>query len=33
VDRVIVVDGRTNEERIFFFSVDNPSTVKRKPNR
>jgi len=28
VDRVVVVDGRTNEERIIFFSVDNPSTIR-----
>jgi hypothetical protein len=29
VDRVAVVDGRTNEERILFFSVDNPSTIHK----
>jgi hypothetical protein len=29
VDRVVVVDGRTNEERIIFFSVDNPATIRR----
>ena len=30
VDRVVVVDGRTNEERTIFFSVSDPSTIKRK---
>jgi len=30
VDRVVVVDGRANEERIIFFSVDNPASVKRR---
>jgi hypothetical protein len=29
VDRVVVVDGRTNEERIIFFSVDNRATIRR----
>lgn len=29
VDRVVVVDSRTNEERTMFFSVDNPTTVRR----
>jgi len=29
VDRVVVVDGLTKEERIIFFSVDNPSTIRR----
>ena len=27
VDRVVVVDGRTNDERVIFFSVDNPRTI------
>lgn len=30
VDRVVVVDGRTSEERVIFFSVANPTTIKRK---
>ena len=29
VDRVVLVDGRTNEERVIFFSVDNPATIHR----
>src|SRR5262245_15628328 len=29
VDRVIVVDDRTNEERVILFSVDNPTTIGR----
>ena len=29
VDRVVVVDGRTSEERVIFFSVDNPTTIRR----
>ena len=29
VDRVGVVDGRTNEEQVIFFSVDNPATIRR----
>jgi hypothetical protein len=34
MDRVVVVDGgSTNEERVLFFSVDNPSSIKRNPNR
>jgi len=33
MDRVVVVDGGTNEERVLFFSVDNPSSIKRNPNR
>jgi hypothetical protein len=30
VDRMVVADGRTNEERVIFFSVVNPMTMKRK---
>jgi hypothetical protein len=30
VDRVVVIDGRANEERVIFFSVANPTTIKRK---
>jgi hypothetical protein len=30
VDRVVVVVGRTNEERVMFFSVDDPKTIKRR---
>lgn len=30
VDRVVVVDRATNEERVMFFSVDNPASIKRK---
>jgi len=29
VDRVVVVDGLTKEERTMFFSVDDPSTIQR----
>lgn len=29
MDRVVVVDGRANEERIIFFSVDNPTTIRK----
>ena len=29
VDRVVVVDGRTNEERVIFFSVDSPAIIRR----
>ena len=29
VDRIVVVDPRTNEERTLFFSVDNPTTIHR----
>lgn len=29
VDRVVVVDGVTREERVIFFSVDNPTTIRR----
>jgi hypothetical protein len=30
VDRMVVVDGRANEERVIFFSVADPTTTKRK---
>ena len=30
VERVVLVDRRTNEERMMFFSVDNPGTIKRR---
>jgi hypothetical protein len=29
VDRMVVVDGRTNEEKTLFFSVDSPTTIRR----
>jgi len=29
VDRMVVVDGGTNEERVIFFSVENPTTIRR----
>jgi hypothetical protein len=31
VDRIVVVAAGTTEERVIFFSVDNPTSVKRKP--
>jgi hypothetical protein len=31
IDRIVLVAAGTDEERVIFFSVENPTTIKRKP--